>query len=276
MSNKRIVFVSGLPRSGSTLLCQLLAQHPEVHSTAQSSPLCHALDGLRRRLSDDAFLLAQLDADFERGYARLTSAFRGFVQGWFAETDKEWVVDKNRGWLGMVETVRYLEPGFRMLVCVRELGQLYGSIESRHQETILLDFPDHLADRSRYARADALFAATGVIGKPLRALQSVQDLDEEIRRRLYYVVFEDLVRDPRRVLNEVFAWLGLAPAAVDVERLDLQPAESDSHYRFKYPHRVRDRIEAPSAHAVPERIARDIRKNFLWFYQAFYPGLLTV
>ena len=34
-------------------------------------------------MSDDPFLLSQLDADFDRAYARLTNAFRGFVQGWF-------------------------------------------------------------------------------------------------------------------------------------------------------------------------------------------------
>lgn len=275
MPSKRIVFVSGLPRSGSTLLCQLLAQHPEIYSTAHSSPLCHTLDGLRRRLSDDPFLLSQLDVDFERVYARLTNAFRGFVDGWFAETDKQWVVDKNRGWLGMLETVRHLVPSFRMLVCVRELTQLYGSIESRHQETILLDFPDHLADRSRYGRADALFAPNGVIGRPLRALQSVQDLDAEIQNRLFYVVFEDLVREPQRVLREVLSWLTLAPAEIDTAHLKLQPVESDSHYRFKYPHRVRASIERPVEHRVSERIVGEIRKHYRWYYQTFYPGLLA-
>jgi sulfotransferase len=272
--NKSIIYVTGLARSGSTLLCQLLAQHPAVYSTAHSSPLCHALNNLRRQMSDDAFLLAQLDNDFDRVYGRLTNAFRGFIDGWFAETDKQWVVDKNRGWLGAVETVRHIDPDFRMLVCVRELTQIYGSIESRHQETILLDFPDHLADRSRYARADTLFAPNGVIGSPLRALQSIQDLDDSIQERLFYVVFEDLVADPGRVLREMFVWLGLPAAEIDPGNLKLQPTESDSHYRFKYPHRVRTSIGAPLQHRVPDRIARQIRKNYRWFYETFYPGLV--
>lgn len=274
MLSKKVIYVTGLARSGSTLLCRLLGQHPEVYSTAQSSPLVHALDGLRRRLSDDTFLLAQLDSDFDRVYGRLTSAFRGFMEGWFAETERAWVVDKNRGWLGQIDTVRHLDPDFRMLVCVRELAQLYGSIESRHQETVLLDFPDHLADRSRYSRADALFAPNGVIGRPLRALQSVQDLDTELQQRLFYVVFEDLTREPARVLDAIWAWLGLPAAPIDPVALDERPTESDSHYRFKYPHRVRAEVGPPVEHVVPERIARAIRKQFRWYYQLFYPGLL--
>jgi hypothetical protein len=30
--NKRIIYVTGLPRAGSTLLCQLLGQHSHIYS----------------------------------------------------------------------------------------------------------------------------------------------------------------------------------------------------------------------------------------------------
>lgn len=61
---------------------------------------------------------------------------------------------------------------------------------------------------------------------------------------------------------------------IDFDRLELQPSESDSHYRFKYLHRVRARIEPPPRHPAPERIAREIRKNYGWYYRSFYPGLV--
>ena len=66
--NPRFVGVTGLPRAGSTLLCQLLAQHPEIHCEGQSSPLCNTLLGMRRMVSDDTFFLSQLDQTFERSY----------------------------------------------------------------------------------------------------------------------------------------------------------------------------------------------------------------
>ena len=161
---KQIIYVTGLPRSGSTLLCQLLGHHQQVYSPGHSSPLCSTLGNLRHNLSDNPFLLSQLDVDFDLTYGRLLNAFRGFINGWFAETEKDWVVDKNRGWLNHLETMNLLDPNFRMLVCVRELGQIYGSVENQHQKTLLLDFPDHLAHLSRYERAEKLFEKTGVIG----------------------------------------------------------------------------------------------------------------
>lgn len=79
----RFVGVAGLPRSGSTLICQLLAEHPQIHSEGHSSPLCSALLRLRHGISDDDFFLSQLDVDFDRAYAHLGSATRGFVRNWY-------------------------------------------------------------------------------------------------------------------------------------------------------------------------------------------------
>jgi sulfotransferase len=252
----------------------LLGHHPEIYSIGHSSPLCHALEKLRFNLSDDPFLLAQLDLDFEQVYARLLDAYRGFINGWFAETEKAWVVDKNRGWLALIDTLNQLDPEFKMLVCVRELSQVYGSIESQHQKTLLLDFPDHLAGHSRYARADALFKDDGVIGRPLRAIQSVQDLPEKLQQRVFFVVFEQLLQAPQQTLGDIWSWLGLPKAVFDPDRLATKPHESDSHYRFKYPHATHSRIIPPARHTLPARIHADIHKQFNWYHRLFYPGLL--
>jgi len=272
----RLLYVTGLPRAGSTLLCQLLGLHPEIYSTGHSSPLCAILVQLRHQWSDNEFLLAQLDADFERAYRRLRNAWRGFVAGWFAETDRPWAVDKSRGWLAQIETAQAFDPEFRMLVCVRELGQILGSIEAQHAKTRLLDFPDHLAHLSRYARADKLLAADGLVGGPLKAIESVQDLPEPLQQRLYYVVFEHLMAEPVAVLQDIHRWLDLPPTPFDPDNLPVRPGESDSHYRYKYPHRTFSRLQPPAPHSVPIRIDRELKKNFRGYYEMFYPGLINV
>jgi sulfotransferase len=269
--NKHIIYVTGLPRAGSTLLCQLLAHHPQIYSTGHSSPLSPTLNQLRHQLSDNEFLLSQLDVDFELGYQRLVNAYRGFINGWFAETDKTWVVDKNRGWLNQLETVYQLDPDCHLLVCVRELGQIYGSIEAQHQKTLLLDFPDHLANLSRYARADKLFAPEGVIGAPLKALESIQDIENSLQSRLYYVIFEHLISDPVAVMQGIYQWLGLPNAPIKPQNLSVKGHESDSYYRFKYRHQTKNRIQPIVNHPIPARINAELSKNFAWFYQTFYP-----
>jgi sulfotransferase len=266
----RFVGVAGLPRAGSTLLCQLLSEHPQILSEGNSSPLCSALLRMRHGISDDEFFLAQLDVDFDRAYGHLSAALRGFVRGWYQDCNKTLVIDKNRGWLRNFEYLLAIEPDALLLVCVRELGQIYGSVEAQHQRTILIDFPDHTANHDRYSRADVLFAKDGVIGNPLRAIEAIQDLSIEIRQRIHLVAFERLVHDPLATMKEVFKWIGAAPHHLDPKNLTVRPSESDSHYRHKYPHQQRSAIELPPKHAIPGRIQSEIERTYAWYYDHFY------
>ena len=271
MATPTFVGVTGLPRAGSTLLCQLLAQHPEIQCEGHSSPLCNTLLGIRRMISDDQFFLSQLDSSFDTSYAHLASAMRGFLHGWYHDSGAhQVVVDKNRAWLHAVELLLHIEPQAKLIVCLRELGQIYGSIEAQHQRTILVDFIDHLADYDRFGRADMLFAKDRVIGAPLIALQAVLDLPDAVKQRLYFVRFEDLVAQPVKCMSHLYAWLGLAPFEIDPEKLTTGMQESDSHYRMKYPHRQSARMVTPAPHSVPPRIQKQIETVWAWFYRLYY------
>lgn len=269
---KSIVYVAGLPRSGSTLMCQLLAEHPDIYSTGHSSPLANTIKSLRARLSDDPFLLSQLDVDFDLVYQRLTNSFRGFINGWFAETEKKIVIDKNRGWLNGLETLSHLDPDFKMIVCIRDLNQIFASIENRHQQTSLIDFADDMADLTAYERAERLFSAQGVVGRPLRLIGQLQDIPEKLQHNLYYVIFEDLMHEPTRVMNDVYKWIRADNFTIDPNDLSVTPHESDSYYRFKYRHNTHKAIQPPKVHTVPKRIETDIFKEFEWYFRLFYPG----
>jgi sulfotransferase len=263
--------VTGLPRAGSTLLCQLLAQHPEIHCEGHSSPLCNTLLGIRRMVSDDTFYLAQLDNTFESSYAHLASAMQGFLRGWNHNCGKKAVVDKNRAWLHAIELLLHIEPEARLIISLRELGQIYGSIESQHQRTILIDFIDHLADFDRFGRADMLFAKDKAIGAPLISLHAVPDLPKKVQERLYFVRFEDLVDKPAACMSHIYAWLGLSAFEIDPAKLEILIPESDSHYHMKYTHKQSPRIVRPQRHDISPRIQAQIETACAWFYQSYYP-----
>jgi sulfotransferase len=268
----RFVGVTGLPRAGSTLLCQLLAQHPEIHCEGHSSPMCNLLLGIRRMVSDDQFFLSQLDHSFERSYAHLASAMQGFLRGWNHDCRKQAVVDKNRAWLHAIELLLRIEPDAKLIVCLRELGQIYGSIEAQHQRTILVDFIDHLADFDRFGRADMLFAKDRAIGAPLISLHAVLDLPKTVQERLYFLRFEDLIERPMACLSHLYAWLGLSAFEINPEKLaPMGPPESDSHYHMKYPHTQSARIAIPRRHDIPPRIQARIEEAYAWYYQIYYP-----
>lgn len=271
MTTPKFVGVTGLPRAGSTLLCQLLDQHPDIHCEGRSSPLCNTLLGIRRMVSDDTFFLSQLDTAFETSYRHLASAMQGYLRGWHQDVATAVVVDKNRAWLHAIELLLHIEPEARLLVCLRDPGQIYGSIEAQHQRTILVDFIDHLADYDRFGRADMLFAKDKAIGAPLISLHAVPDLPKKVQERLYFVRFEDLMEKPTACLSHIFAWLGLPAFEVDSDHLTAGIQESDSHYHMKYLHRQANRLVRPTRHEIPARIQAQIETAYGWFYQTYYP-----
>lgn len=269
----RFVAVAGLPRAGSTLLCQLLNSHPEIYCEGVSSPLCNSLLSLRRTVSDDQFFLSQLDHHFDRTYDNLHHAMSGLIDGWYhtGSKGKTVVVDKNRAWLHCVELLLTLKPDAKVIVPIRELGQIYGSIESQHQKTILIDFIDHLADYDRFGRANQLFAQDKSIGSPLSSIRAVVDFSQKVKNQLFFLKFEDLMQAPEEVMSKLFVWLGLNDFKINTNELEVGLHESDSHYRFKYLHRHSGKIIAPKPHQIPPRIQAQIQSACAWYYELFYP-----
>jgi sulfotransferase len=167
-----------------------------------------------------------------------------------------------------------LAPEAKLVICLRELGQIYGSIEAQHQKTILLDFVDHLADYDRLGRADMLFAKDRTIGAPLSSVHAVQDLPEEIKKRLYFVRFEDLMAQPAACMSHLYAWLGLRDFEIDPDKITVGVQESDSHYRMKYLHRQSGKISQPRRHVIPQRIQEKIEQAYPWYYDLYYKNLI--
>lgn len=271
MFDKRLVCVTGLPRSGSTLLCQLLAHHDQVDCPGQTSPLLQMLMELRHGTADNELLLAQLDHQPDQVLERLMQAYRGFVAGWFEGADAPVVVDKNRSWIAQMDLATRLSPDCKMLVCVREPSQILGSIEAQHQKTLAIDFPDHLASSSPYDRANQLFSKAGVVGLALNNFRNAQDFTPDQQQRMLVVLFEDLVAKTDETLQRVWEFLELPAQDIDFNDLTPLAGESDSHYRMKFTHTTYPTIRPAKRYSVPTRIEKELRHGFDWFYRIFYP-----
>src|SRR5688500_11766121 len=99
LMEKTFHFISGLPRSGSTLLANILAQNPRFETTATSSIL-----GIIINIRDqwDALFAATPD---EQGKI---DVMRGILPSFYRRTPKPVVLDKCRGWLAVLEMAELL------------------------------------------------------------------------------------------------------------------------------------------------------------------------
>ena len=92
---EKIFFNSSLPRSGSTLLQNILGQNPDFYVTPTSGVL-ELVFAARANYTDSPEFKAQ-------DHQLMKDAFLGFckegVEGFFNSiTDKKYVIDKSRGW----------------------------------------------------------------------------------------------------------------------------------------------------------------------------------
>ena len=96
-------FITGLPRSGSTLLSGILLQNPRFHAgmTSLVGSLCSAVLG---QVSAGTEFAPVVDRDKRR------ALLRGLVDSYYADVDKEVIFDTNRAWSAMLPLVRDLFP----------------------------------------------------------------------------------------------------------------------------------------------------------------------
>ena len=126
ITEREIFFQSSLPRSGSTLLQNIIGQNPDFYSTPASDVLgilCVARDKFTnnectnsqdRELMDKAFV----------GFCE------GALQGYFnGLTDKKYVLDKCMGWSIHYDFLNEFYPNPKIVCMVRDLRSIFCSFE---------------------------------------------------------------------------------------------------------------------------------------------------
>jgi sulfotransferase len=221
--------LAGLPRSGTTLLGNVLAQHPDVHVSGTSAlPLC--LEAVQGVLSTAPEVQSDL-ATVPGAYERYVAAMQGLIDGWYSQLDGDpAVIDKGRGWIMHRALLDQLAPGSVLVVCVRDPRDVVASIERQHRATAAFNSP--LA-RTIYEVAELLMQPDGMVGGPMRFAEDL------IRRKVGGVVwvrYESLVIDPATTVAKVADTLGLAPFAFDFTNVENVATDLDAIHRNKYPH----------------------------------------
>src|SRR5581483_9536721 len=99
-ATKKFVFLGGLPRSGSTLLCNILAQNPAIHSTATSGCM-DVLFGVRN--SWDQLIEHKANPDREGNNRTKLRVLHAILQAYYADVERSVIIEKCRGWISLLE-----------------------------------------------------------------------------------------------------------------------------------------------------------------------------
>jgi len=251
-------FISGLPRSGSTLLSALLRQNPRFHA-GMSSPLGGLCGTLHQRMGSGEFSIF-----FDE--ARRTAMLRGLFESYYGAIPSQQVIfDTNRSWTGRVPLLALLFPRSRLICCVREVGWILDSIErlrARNPLQVSKMFTPQSA-ATVYTRAEALMnAEKGLVGSAWSTLREAWFADEA--KRLMVILYESLVRHPERTLRKLYHELGEAPFDHDYENVCYEEPDYDAQLGMPGLHTVRSKVNylEREPRIPPDLISKYVNTSF--------------
>lgn len=128
---KTLHFVSGLPRSGSTLITNILKQNPAIHGESVTS-LASIFGSVNASWNNYETNQEYNNVDAKRG------VLSSILQGYYQHIDKSIVFDKDRGWIPLIPMVEeILDRQMKIIVCVRNPAEILTSFERLRKENPL-------------------------------------------------------------------------------------------------------------------------------------------
>lgn len=239
--NKTYYFVSGLPRSGSTLLLNILGQNPRFHVTSTSGVL-DMLFLVRNQFSN----LIEFKASPLPDEVRL-NALRGLLDGFYAHVERPVILDKSRGWLAYLEMAEaVLERNAKVLVPVRDLRGVLASFEKlwRRQAAtgqIGQEPQNYFEWQTVEGRCQVWSRNDQPVGLAYNRIKD--SLQRGYGDRLHFVEFEKLTKNPKRALLDIYTFLEEAPFEHDFEHVEQLTHEDDALFGFPDLHSIRQKVE---------------------------------
>jgi sulfotransferase len=234
---RRHHFISGLPRSGSTLLAAILRQNPRFHA-GMSSPVATLF----------ANMLQQFAAGTEFGSVITQEQRRRLVRGLFDayyadQHDKDVVFDTNRLWCARMPALMDQFPDAKVIACVRNVAWVMDSLERRYRANpyeLTRLFNDETERNTVYSRVDTLAQRNRLVGFPWTALKDA--FYGEHAASLLVVEYDLLAQAPQRVLPLIYQFIGEEPFEHDYTRVQFDAPEFDAPLGVHGLHKVRPEV----------------------------------
>lgn len=233
-------FIAGLPRSGSTLLANILAQNPRFHTTSTSG-IMDIMFGVRNNWDK----LIEFQAS-PNDAAKLR-VLRGILDSYYADIEKPVIFDKCRGWLSLLEMAEtVLGYKAKVLVPVRDIRDALSSFEKLWRETsknaqVGQEQANYVKFQTIQGRCDVWMSPDQQLGIAYNRITDA--IVRGYKDRMHLVDFDDLTREPSKTLSNIYTFLGEVPFQHDFNNVKQVTWEDDTVHGFKGLHDIRSKVE---------------------------------
>jgi len=222
---RKINFIGGLPRSGSTLLTNILLQNPKFGTTATSSLLEFMLQ-IRDNWKKLEGHVAYPDGQDKWG------VIKAIMQS-YHNTDKEIIFDKNRGWSNHIEFVEKVTgEKAKIIACVRNLEDVCTSFEklfrkNRADGEIHGEF-SNTQMKTLDGRISVWTSDEGVLGRPYVSL--LDTIQRGLGDRILFFPYEQWTTEPIVWFKKLYEFIDEDYYSHDFNNIEQTIRENDAGY----------------------------------------------
>lgn len=256
---EQIYFLSGMQRSGSTLLACLLNQHPKIHTTA-TSPLLDVFFAAGLKMQE---CLDQFTFDYESTNKRVLSSI---LESFHADIKKPIVVDKHRGWMDVIHEIEISYKKPKIICTNRSVPEIITSfiklIEKNKTLNNLVDkkIRSSGASISINNRSDFLF---NVYINHVRI--SITEALEKHRNCIHIVEYNDIINSPQETMNKIYEFLEVESFNHNFNQIENTcKEEKDANWGIENLHIIRNKLQKTST--PPEEV---LGKELTEYYRQF-------
>ena len=238
-------FDCGLPRSGSTLLTALLNQNPQIHA-GTLSPVFEVMYYTNDRLQGEQAQAFPKPEVFRRMVSNVITEY-------YSDRDEEVIVDKCRAWPAHIDLIKqYITPDPKIICTVRHPLDILASFITLFHKDGGLNFIDKaMLNQGMFITDDArchfMMNPGGIVWESMNALATA--FRQNQTQYIHFIQYDDLVSDPKRVMQSIHSYLRLKPFEYDFENIVQKDREKDKEvYGLPTMHEVRQKVEKKSKH----------------------------
>ena len=271
---KTIHFTTGMPRAGTTLFQNILAQNPKFYASGTSGVL-ELLYASRANFTNLSEFKAQ-DVDL------MDKAFKSYckyaVSGWYEGlTDRPVCFDKSRGWVHYYEFLSSFIENPKVFLIVRDIRGCLSSMEKKFRKNMFRhdnnDKPGELKFISVEDRVNT-WVQNPPAGLAIKRIYGAIQRGVLNGGRVHIVRFEDLSSNPEKTMKRAYQYLGEDYYNHDFNNVQQFTIENDGEFGQYGDHKIKPVVKpiAPDwKEILGGKFSDSIVASHQWFYDSFYP-----
>jgi sulfotransferase len=273
---KQLNFCVGLPRTGSTVLMNILQQNPDIFTTST--------DPFPDILSDQILIKSRFKESFqamscEQADSAMHGMALGATKGWYEGlSSKPIVISKSRQWCNL----RHLFPDAKAIVMVRDIRDIVESFDRLNTKIKALHTVDEnnvlYGSMTETEKYHYHFKETNSFSFSLtHEIPKYIDLFKQNSSDIKFVRYEDLLKDPVYMLNRIYHFLGIQSFEHDLNNIEQSSMfeHDNAYFMEKTSHRTKPTMMTwkEPVRVLSNQFHEKIIKENNWFYESFYPDV---